>query len=398
VRETAAGRHHLWQIDLLRIAPMAGVVIVHSIILTQPADSLGGNALLMVLHTNRELFFFVSAFVLAYSTRAWERSLEVGSFWRRRYPVVLVPYLVWTFIYWSIDVVHYQVGPTLFALDWLRIDLTQGWFDLYFLLVTMQFYLLFPLLAWLLRRARGHHLHLLGISAALQIGVTVVMQYWWPYTPWFVQQWFTYAQVEITSYQFYFLAGALAAIHIDRWLPWLRSHSRHALLLALAGLAVGEGWFWLNLRLSETAIQASNVFQPAELILVGSVLVLLWLLAEHFLARHQLGGRVWSSIRFGADASFGVFLAHMLVLSALVYTPVHTLLGLDGLPAPLVAVITVALTLVTTTALVTALRASPLSWPVLGRARRRGRRASGPERDSHTSLPASPSRARGRSA
>lgn len=373
--ETVAARHHLWQVDLLRIAPMAGVVIVHGILLTQPVDSLGGNALLMVLHTNRELFFFVSAFVLAYSTRAWEGSLQAGRFWRRRYPVVVVPYLVWTLVYWGVDVVHYNVGPTLFALDWLRIDLTLGWFDLYFLLVTMQFYLLFPLLAWLLRRTRGHHLQLLAISAAVQLGITTVMQYWWPAMPWPVQWWWQFAQVEVTSYQFYFLAGALAAIHIDRWLPWLRSHRRPALLAALGGLAIGEGWYWLNLRVWQSPSQASNVFQPAELILVVAVLVCLWLLAEHLLARHQLGGRVWSSIRFGADASFGVFLAHMLVLSAVIYTPIRGLLGLDRMPLPLTAVVVIGVTLVVTTGFVTVLRASPLSWPVLGRARRRrGRR------------------------
>ena len=369
--ETVTGHHHLWQIDLLRIAPMAGVVIVHGILLTQPPDSLGGNALLMVLHTNRELFIFVSAFVLAYSTRAWEASLTVRRFWRRRYPVVVVPYLLWTLVYWVTDVFHYNVGPTLFALDWLRIDVTLGWFDLYFLLVTMQFYLLFPLLAWLLRRARPYHLHLLALSAALQLGITTVMQYWWPYMPWPVQWWWQFAQVEATSYQFYFVAGALAAFHIDRWLPWLRSHRRPALLAALGGVAIGEGWYWLNLRLWQSPSQASNVFQPAELLLVAAILVCLWLLAEHLLARHQLGGRAWSSIRFGADASFGVFLAHMLVLSAIIYTPIRGWLGMDRMPLPLSAVVAIAVTLVVTTGLVAVLRSSPLSWPVLGRARRR---------------------------
>lgn len=369
--ETVPGRHHLWQIDLLRIAPMAGVVIVHGLLLTQPLDSLGGNALLMVLHTNRELFFFVSAFVLAYSTRAWEAHVDVRRFWRRRYPVVVVPYLLWTFVYWGIDVFHYNVGPTLFALDWLRTDLTLGWFDLYFLLVTMQFYLLFPLLAWLLRRTRRYHVHLLAISAGLQLGITLVMQYWWPYMPWPVQWWWQFAQVEVTSYQFYFLAGALAAFHIDRWLPWLRSHRRPALLAALGGLAVGEGWYWLNLRLWQAPSQASNVFQPAELLLVAAVLVCLWLLADRLLARHQLGGGIWSSIRFGADASFGVFLAHMLVLSAIIYTPVRGWLGLDRMPLPLTAVVVIGVTLVVTTAFVAMLRSSPLSWPVLGRNRRR---------------------------
>ena len=63
-------RSHLRQVDLLRIVPMVGVVAVHSIIFTEPEASTGANALLMVLHTNREIFFFVTAFVLFYATGA----------------------------------------------------------------------------------------------------------------------------------------------------------------------------------------------------------------------------------------------------------------------------------------------------------------------------------------
>jgi len=92
-------RDHLPQIDVIRIVPMVGVVASHTLIFTQPVASLGAAALLMLLHANREVFFFATAFLLFHSTRdvgglGWSR------FWRRRYPLVLVPYLAWTLIYW----------------------------------------------------------------------------------------------------------------------------------------------------------------------------------------------------------------------------------------------------------------------------------------------------------
>ena len=44
---------------------------------------------------------------------------------------------------------------------------------LYFLLVSMQFYLVFPLFRSMLRATRGYHWPLLALSAALQVGIDV---------------------------------------------------------------------------------------------------------------------------------------------------------------------------------------------------------------------------------
>ena len=50
-----------------------------------------------LLHVTREVFVLLSAFVLTYSYR--ERGLERRRFWRRRYPLVVIPYIAWTAVY-----------------------------------------------------------------------------------------------------------------------------------------------------------------------------------------------------------------------------------------------------------------------------------------------------------
>ena len=352
------------------MAPMAGVVIVHSIYLTQPVDSFGANAVLMFLHTNRELFFFVTAFVLSLSTRFWERPIDRLPFWRKRFPPVLFPYLFWTLIYWITDLMRFQPGVGL-AAWWLGSDLWLGWFDLYFLLVTMQLYLFFPLLAWLIQRTRGHHLQLVAVSAAIELAITTVMQYWWPDMPGWVQWWFSSAQVEVTSYQLFFLLGALCAVHFDEVRAWINAHRGRTLLLALAGGLVGEGWYLLNMALGQTSSQAANVLQPAEAILVVASLLALWVLAEWAVARFPADGRLWKALRFAADASFGVFLVHMLVLTALYYTPVYHLIGFDRLPSPVATLLTIAIALTVTAAFVALLRHLPLAKLTTGRPRKR---------------------------
>jgi surface polysaccharide O-acyltransferase-like enzyme len=325
------------------MAPMAGVVIVHSIYLTQPGESVGANAVLMFLHTNRELFFFVTGFVLSLSTRFWERPIDRMPFWRKRFPPVLFPYLLWTLIYWITDLMRFRPDVGL-ALWWLGGDLWLGWFDLYFLLVT--------------------------VSAAIELGITAVMQYLWPSTPGWVQWWFSSAQVEATSYQLFFIVGAVCAAHFDEVRAWIKAHQPATLLLALAGGVVGEGWYFVNLALGQPPGQAANVLQPPETLLVGTTLVSLWVLAEWAVEHFSPTSLVWRALGFAADASFGVFLMHMLVLTGLYYTPLYHQLGFDRLPSPVATLLTILIGLVVTGALVALLRHLPLALLTTGRPRR----------------------------
>ena len=97
---TVPAREHVGHVDVLRLLPMVGVVATHTLIYTQPPESAGSNAALMFLHANREVFFFVSAFVLFYASGAATTALSARDFWRRRYPLVVLPYVGWTLIYW----------------------------------------------------------------------------------------------------------------------------------------------------------------------------------------------------------------------------------------------------------------------------------------------------------
>ena len=70
---------------------------MHTTSLTAAPTRMAAGAILVVGHASREVFLFLSAFVLAY--RAYRRPLPARAFWRRRLPLVLVPYIVWTAIY-----------------------------------------------------------------------------------------------------------------------------------------------------------------------------------------------------------------------------------------------------------------------------------------------------------
>lgn len=362
---TAARRPHLWQIDLIRIAPMLGMASTHVVLYTVPANNALGGAALMFLHVSREIFLFVSAFILFYTTEGYERAVPPFKFWKRRVPLIAIPYLLWTLIYWPLS--GGASGSPQQALTTLGLDLSQGWFHLYFLLLTLQLYLVFPLLAWFLRRTRRHHAALLLGSLAVQVAATWAMQYQWPPLPSPLVFWMEGSQNELSSYQLYIVAGALAAIHYRRCLEWLRSHPQAAAVLVAAGLLGGEAWYLANLHLGQPAAVASNVFQPAVVALVLSSILGLWMLAERWLLRYSLDGAVWGTLRKAADASFGFYLAHMVVLLLITREPLLAILPTDKLPIMQATLARLALVIAGTTALVWLIRRTPFSRVLTGR-------------------------------
>jgi peptidoglycan/LPS O-acetylase OafA/YrhL len=363
---------------------MLAVVATHATIFTQPADGVGANALLVLLHTSRLAFFFITAFVLFYSYGSG--SVRVLPFWRRRFPSIVLPYVAWTLIYWQLNRVLPWGGyanSVPGALGQLATDLGEGWFHLYFLLVTMQFYVIFPLVAWLVRRLQGHHLQLLLVSAGLEVAWTVMVQYQWGALPGVLQTVFSQAQVELPSYLFFFIAGGVAAAHMEQITIWLRRHVWSLTLAALGLMLLGWGLYGINLFvLGETPETAAGVFQPAAIAMFCGSMLGLGLVAQRFADTRSHRGRFWRFFGWAGEISFGIYLSHMVGLQLACLPIVQQGLMLDRLPGPLLGVAVWVLAVGTAVGLTTLLRSVPFARVLTGRPRRplrqiKAERASG---------------------
>src|SRR6202012_2842373 len=135
--------------------------------------------------------------------------------------------------------------------------------------VSMQVYLLFPLIRWVLRKTEPYHAGLFGLAVAYQAWLTVALHYKAGRTgSGLIAQFLNGAEQGnwITTYLLYVVAGALAGWHFEK----LSAVTRRYLgagwkVAAMAALGVGGG---IGVYLIETLVynatpnNASAVFQP----------------------------------------------------------------------------------------------------------------------------------------
>ncbi|MFI5776096.1 acyltransferase [Nocardia sp. NPDC051570] len=314
---TGPRRPYLYQLDLFRVLTFACVIGVHVVGRSTDPSNVAANEVMSLLHFTREAFFALTGFVLVYQQA--NRPLRAGKFWRRRIALVGIPYLAWSVIYWAYSIVTGMHVETARAALWrLVFEIATGgaWYQLYFLLVTMQVYLLFPLIQRLLKATAGHHRWVLAVSAAVQVGCLLWLAHPPTLTGSAAGVW-TDLYVTVLPYQFYVLAGAIAAWHIDaidrvvdRFGPMIVGAT---VLAGVAAVAV----YMDQIGQGVPPWQASEVFQPHLMPFYVLIIGGLYTVGRWW-ARHRRSDTLMArAVSLGADRSLGVFLLHPLVLQLL---------------------------------------------------------------------------------
>jgi membrane-bound acyltransferase YfiQ involved in biofilm formation len=348
-----------------RLFAVTGVIIVHTTSLTSDPASTAAGGILIVLHVTREVFLFLSAFVLAYS--AGGRPLGASAFWRRRMPLVAIPYAVWTAIYLVADG-HYLSGPAMverFAWDLLT---SGARFHLYFLRLTLQLYVAFPvLLSWVDRVRPGR---LLAGVAVFQLAFTTAIHYRLR-LPAPAGTWLTHPGSWLPSYALYVVAGIVAARHYQALAAWLEAHARLLAGLTCGAVVLGIGSYFADTRIiGLPPVRASEVFQPV--VVIESLAVIAALIGLGLHVGRRAGPQPLARLQASSDVSFGVYLAHPLVLQGLIAAggavavlPSHP--ALTGAPLLAAVAVLVPLTYLLTVAAVSVARRTPVSGALTGR-------------------------------
>ncbi|MFT4086906.1 MAG: acyltransferase [Gordonia sp. (in: high G+C Gram-positive bacteria)] len=313
----AEKRPYLHQVDLIRAVTFALVIFVHSLTqTTAEMTSVPVNATSLLFHSTRNIFFALTGFILMYQYQD-RPDFRATNFWRRRMKLVIMPYVVWSAVYWVITGMwaygRLRDVPTSLDEFWNQLKWGTAGFQLYFLLVMLQVYLLFPAIRWIVQKTRGRHALLLSVSLALQIAAFAIITCWTPPSSWAPYWWHHYAT--FIPYQFFIFCGAVAASNRKRIDAWLRGKGLvlGAFLIGAAALAVGV--YLLGVQMHGDVHSSDAAFE----------LYLLPFLVVSVTAMYAMG-RYWAEsvrpyspqfgkvVAYASNRSFPVFLVHVLVL------------------------------------------------------------------------------------
>lgn len=350
----------------MRVFVFTMVISAHVVTATLDGDKVWVSGWGMLMHYTRNAFVFISAFVLCYSYR--HRDIRPLSFWRRRIGLVLWPYLIYSFVYSVLGSVRGEFpGIGRWLLDFgASVLLGNTWYHLYFLLITIQVYLLFPLLHLLMRKTMRYHGWLLLAATVVQLGFMAMIT-WAPRAPMpFALMW-DKPDIMIPIYPVFLIGGAACAFHLDALNRWVRERFGLVAIIGAAGLAISLG-IYLARAIGGSAKIAALPFYPGLLPWAAGATLVVFALGAIWQHRTTEDSRSSKLIAAGAHRAFGVFAIHpmvIFVLQVFVIDWLVPLLPYDLPRAALLFLITVAGSLV----IVEVLLRTPLSKLLLARPR-----------------------------
>lgn len=261
------------------------------------------------------MFVFISGSVLSirYSGR-----FSAATFYRRRLLAVLPPYLLFTFVYMMLPagLSSYVLAAQIPSIRTFIVDLFAGigYYHLWFFLLLIQLYLLYPLIAGLYNVGReyGKEYPLLGAMLALQIlwdlgtvagGLDPLVH--------------TVMGRTFLGYIFYFMAGIHVYHNFDRIREALDRISGKKILLASAVIVGTLSLVWsVGFMQSGTFHGISAIYflfeSVADPFYYGVIIVLTFIAAERLAASKNVVARFLKKV---GDLSFGIYLIHPLFIA-----------------------------------------------------------------------------------
>lgn len=361
---------YLGQFDSYRVVACCAVVLQHSLLWNVFAGNTTAWAFVMLLHFSRTAFFFLTAFVITYSEI--NRPRTVTQFWWRRYVEIGVPFLLWTAIYWLVTMVGAGSWDQAGSLLWN--DLVYGYYQLYFVVVLFQLYLVFPFVLRAVRASR-HHIALMTASLLFALALAADLHY----TEYFgvvghatrsIMSVWPFAR-DLITYQEQFIAGILVALHFDEVRRFVERRWRQVIALAAGVGVVATLWYLLAVWTGTPTGGASDLYQPIAFSWFTAAVAALecgtWAWYRRQTRRAGLPRR-WPKVvsaEFLAGLTGGIFFCHVLFLNL-----IRDALDDSGLAAHMgwagVVAVTFVLT-ITSAALCTALLLrTPLGWALTG--------------------------------
>ncbi len=312
---------YLNEIDIIRAFAILGVLITHST--SFPAVQLDPSSSLYPLYLalNRfgklstPTFIFLSSFVLFYTYYSQQITKEtISHFYKRRVTNIVVPYIVWTLFYYILILDGVSLDPTkITSFNWAdfgwKLMFGKAAAHLYFVIINIQFYLLFPVFWYVLKRYQNLAKYFFFFGFAIQ----------WIFVLYNNQVLhFPYKGSLALSYFSNYSLGAVAAIYFPTISKWLTEYKVKGLVPVSRPITL----IWLLLGLAYTVLFyygfGYGIWTHSLWYELSWNLYTLWsILVLFYLAKYALNNAPKKPLKLLRElglASFGIYLVHLVFL------------------------------------------------------------------------------------
>ncbi|CAM3594324.1 MULTISPECIES: acyltransferase [Saccharibacillus] len=318
-------KERLPQLDTFRALAILGVLHVHATSLAT-VESVELKAFYLINFLNvffrygTPSFIMLSSFVLFYNY--FNRPLDgklIGGFYKKRLLYILLPYVLFSVIYF---IYKMHVAGTLgtstetygemLGRYWKNLSEGTAYTHLYFVYISVQFYILFPLMLKLFKSSKWFVRWAIPIGLVLQWAFVIWNKYEWQYQ--------SKGSLAIT-YLSYYMIGAVLAIHFDKVRSWLMNDLNKLrtkawiwngiLWISWAAVAGVHIWFYQQVRLNGLIV---DTIWYEILWNLHTMLTALVLMRVSFVLYRK--GPKWLIkllTRLG-ELSFAIYLVHPLIL------------------------------------------------------------------------------------
>lgn len=322
----AKTRPHLDEIQMTRAFAIFAVVLVHttSTGVTQLATDSWSFMLYNIINTAGKLgtptFIMLSSFVLFYNY--YDRQIDkalLQRFYTKRLKYILLPYLLFSILYFTVN--RGWQSPDAFANFLVQLATGKAHPHLYFVFISVQFYLVFPLILLLLQRSKAIAKNAFWIGIVLQWVWVILNKH--------------YFQIEwkgsfALSYMSFYFIGAFLGIYYQqiKSLEWVKRGKGALILFYIICLVLYSGYMYTV----RTGMYASVIQEKLPAFVHAYIAEFTWafytLFASVllFVATHWIFKKmspfvksIWMEI--GA-VSFGIYLVHPLLLKMIRLVPV----------------------------------------------------------------------------
>jgi surface polysaccharide O-acyltransferase-like enzyme len=255
-----------------------------------------------IIRVESSLFIMLVGIVFFYNYRTRELTKDVfTSYWKKRVSYILIPYIVWSAFYEYFNV-HLGARTFDFAAAWDRLLNGGSHYQLWFIYLIVQFYLVFPLVLVIVRRSAFLQKYFWLIGFLIEFVFYVLnLKYRFVETPHFFLNYFAA-----------FSLGAWIGLHYEEFSAKIRGWK-----IVLAGSGS------LLCGIIYVSIHYRNLFGDPVSIptpyyrLVGIIFLTLGALFFFYISERFVGlfGKdVTSKLKYVAMYSFGYYLVHPMIL------------------------------------------------------------------------------------